>query len=63
MLAVFPVQCLGIAENRGRFLEEDIVFGEVADGFPRVPREHISVYTLMRGEVSNAILGGAQNPR
>ncbi len=48
MLEVFPIQCLGIAENRGRLLEGNVVLGEIAGGFRRIPREHLCVYTLIR---------------
>ncbi len=50
MLEIIPLESLRIAENSGRLLEGNAVLSFVAKGFARVPREHISVYTLIMRE-------------
>jgi hypothetical protein len=47
VVQVAPIQPIRIGKDRGSFLERDAVFGEVAECLPRVPGEHISVYTLI----------------
>ena len=48
VLGIVPVEGFGVAENSGRLLEGHAVFLQVAQGFPGVPREHITVYTLIQ---------------
>src|SRR5713226_4454006 len=50
MLEIIPLESLRVAENSGRLLEGNAVLSFVAKGFARVPREHISVYTLIMRE-------------
>lgn len=56
MLRVIPIQRFGIAENSGGFFKRHAVLLEVAQGFSGIPREHITVYTLIEAaweEISN----------
>ena len=55
MLRVVPIQRFRIAENGGGLLKGHAVLLEVAQSLSGIPREHISVYTLIRG-VWEAIL-------
>jgi len=48
MLRVLPFEGIRIAENGCGFFERHAMLLQVAQGFPGVPREHISVYTLIR---------------
>lgn len=47
MFKIFPIQRLGIAKNRRRFLEWNTMLFVVLQGLASVPREHINVYTLI----------------
>ena len=44
---VIVVQPIGIGEDSSRLLKRDSVLLEVSEGFARIPREHITVYTLI----------------
>ena len=48
MPGILPVEGFGVTEDSGGFLEGHAVFLQVAQGFPGVPREHITVYTLIQ---------------
>jgi len=48
VLEIIPIQSLRVAEDGGSFLEGNAVLPQVANGFARVPREHINVYTLIK---------------
>ena len=48
VLKIVPVEGFGVTEDSGGFLEGHAVFLQVAQGLPGVPREHISVYTLIQ---------------
>lgn len=48
MLEVVPVKSFGIAKDRRGFLERNTVLSYVAESLCNIPREHISVYTLIR---------------
>src|SRR5437899_2218200 len=48
VLVIVPVERVGVSENGGSLLERDAVLFQVAQGLPGVPREHITVYTLIR---------------
>ncbi len=48
VLKIVRVESFGVTENSGGFLKRHAVFLQVAQGFPGVPREHISVYTLIQ---------------
>ncbi len=50
MFEIIPIESLRVAKNGGGFLEGNPVLPYVAKGPARVPREHISVYTLMTRE-------------
>ncbi len=45
--SVIVVQPIGIGEDSSRLLKRDSVLLEVSEGFARIPREHITVYTLI----------------
>lgn len=47
MLGVVPIQSFRVAENGSGFFERHAVLLEVAQGFSGIPREHITVYTLI----------------
>jgi hypothetical protein len=47
VLGIFPIECIGVDENRCGFFKRDTVFLEVVEGLVGVPREHICVYTLI----------------
>jgi len=55
MLRVVPIQGFRVAENGGRLFKRYAVLLEVARGFAGIPREHISVYTLI-AEIWEAVL-------
>ena len=48
VLEIIPIQSLGVAEDGGSLIEGNAVLSQVAEGFARVPREHINVYTLIK---------------
>jgi hypothetical protein len=60
VLGIVPVEDLGVPENGGGFLERHAVLLQVAQGLPGVPREHISVYTLIQRECKE--YGGSEIP-
>jgi hypothetical protein len=45
---IVPVERVRISENSGGLLERDAVLLQVAQGLPSVPRERITVYTLIQ---------------
>jgi len=47
VLGVVPIQSFRVAENGSGFFERHAVLLEVAQGFSGIPREHITVYTLI----------------
>jgi len=47
MFKIFPIERLGIAENRRRFLEWNTMLFVVLQGLASIPGEHIYVYTLI----------------
>ena len=47
MFNVIVVQPIGIGEDSSRLLKRDSVLLEVSEGFARIPRKHITVYTLI----------------
>jgi len=48
MTNICPVQCIRVTEHRCSFFKGHPVFRKIADGLPRIPSEHITVYTLIR---------------
>src|SRR5258707_15836483 len=48
MFEIIPIQSLGVATDSSRFLERNAVLSQVANGFARVPRKYINVYTLIK---------------
>ena len=54
MFKVFPVQAVRIGEDRRSFFKEDAMLLSIPDGLPRVPGEHITVYTLIGSASSSA---------
>src|SRR5260370_33486956 len=49
VLGIVPVERIGVGEDGGGLFERHAVLRQVAQGFPGGPREHIPVYTLIRG--------------
>lgn len=49
MLRVVPIEGFRVTENAGGLFKGHAVLLEVAQGFSSIPREHIYVYTLIRG--------------
>ena len=47
MFGVFPIQTFEVGKHSRRFFEADTVFLKILARLPRVPREHIIVYTLI----------------
>ena len=47
VLGLVPIQSFRVAENGSGFFERHAVLLEVAQGFSGIPREHITVYTLI----------------
>src|SRR6266852_6073324 len=48
VLRIVPIERFRVTENGGSLLERHAVLLQVAQGFPGIPREHITVYTLIR---------------
>ena len=42
---VLPLEGIGIGEDSSRFLERNAMLRQIPGGFPRIPGEHIYVYT------------------
>ena len=55
MLGIVPVERLGVSEDDRSLLKRHAVFLQVAQGFPGVPREHITVYTLIQRECKDNV--------
>lgn len=58
VLRIIPVQPLGIVKNGGGFFEGNAVLLKIRNGFAVVPREHATVYTVIRGFVAIRLSSG-----